>query len=104
QMARPAEGVAAAAVRLAAAHPPPVRPPLRVEPLATEVAFPALGATARLGPRPWFVPVGIAERTREPAGLVAYQGEHGLVAGPARSGKSTTLLTVAAACRAARAD
>jgi S-DNA-T family DNA segregation ATPase FtsK/SpoIIIE len=104
QIARPADGVAAAAVRLAALHPPPARPPLRVEPLPTEVALPALGATARLGSRPWFVPVGVVERTREPAGLVAYQGEHALVTGPARSGKSTTLLTVAAACRAARAD
>jgi S-DNA-T family DNA segregation ATPase FtsK/SpoIIIE len=104
QIARPAEGVAAAAVRVAALHPPPARPPLRVEPLPTEVALPALGATARLGSRPWFVPVGVAERTREAAGLVAYQGEHALVTGPARSGKSTTLLTVAAACRAARAD
>jgi S-DNA-T family DNA segregation ATPase FtsK/SpoIIIE len=104
QIARPAEGVAAAAVRLAAAHAAPVRPPVRIEALATDVAFPALRATARLGPRPWFVPVGIAERTREPAGLVAYQGEHALVTGPARSGKSTTLLTIAAACRTAQPD
>ncbi|MGH9259518.1 MAG: FtsK/SpoIIIE domain-containing protein, partial [Acidimicrobiales bacterium] len=53
---------------------------------------------------PWLVPVGVAERTRAAAGLVVYQGEHALVAGPARSGKSTTLLTIDAACRASRPD
>jgi DNA segregation ATPase FtsK/SpoIIIE, S-DNA-T family len=63
-----------------------------------------VGAEAQLGCRPWRIPVGIADRTRVAATLVAYQGEHALVAGPARSGKSTTLLTVAAACRSARPD
>ena len=104
QIARPADGAAAASVRVAATHPAPTRPPLRVEPLATEVDFGEMGAVAQLENRPWLVPVGIAERTRAAAGLVAYQGEHALVTGPARSGKSTTLLTVAAACRAARPD
>jgi S-DNA-T family DNA segregation ATPase FtsK/SpoIIIE len=102
QVARPHDGAAAAAVRIAAAHPTPSRPPLRIEPLATELRFAELGAAAQLENRPWLVPVGVAERTRAAAGLVVYQGEHALVAGPARSGKSTTLLTIAAACRASR--
>ncbi len=38
------------------------------------------------------------------AGLVVYEGEHALVTGPARSGKSTALLTVAAASRVAGPD
>lgn len=104
QIARPADGAAAAAVRLAAAHPPPARAPVRIEPLATEVRAARLGTPAALGARPWHVPVGIAESTRSAASLVVYQGEHALVTGPARSGKSTTLLTIAAVCREARPD
>jgi S-DNA-T family DNA segregation ATPase FtsK/SpoIIIE len=104
QIARPADGVAAAAARVAALHPPALRPPLRIEPLPTDVRLADLGAAAALDARPWRVPVGVSEATRRAAGLVAYQGEHALVIGPARSGKSTTLLTVAAACRAAAAE
>jgi S-DNA-T family DNA segregation ATPase FtsK/SpoIIIE len=54
--------------------------------------------------RPWSIPVGIAEQTLAASSLIAYQGEHALVAGPARSGKSTTLLTAAAMCRRSRPD
>jgi DNA segregation ATPase FtsK/SpoIIIE, S-DNA-T family len=104
QIARPADGAPAAAVRIAAGHPAPTRPPVRVEPLATEIPFAALRAVAGLDDRPWQIPIGVAERDRSPVGLTAYQGEHALVTGPARSGKSTTLLTIAAACRAARPD
>lgn len=104
QVARPAGGVAVAVERIAAAHRAPRRPPLRVEPLATELPLADLGAAAELDARPWRIPVGVAERTRTAVGLVAYQGEHALVTGPARSGKSTTLLTIAAVCRAARPD
>ncbi|HEX8804814.1 MAG TPA: hypothetical protein VF743_11485, partial [Acidimicrobiales bacterium] len=104
QIARPADGVAADAARLAAAVPTPDRPPLRVTTLATSVPLADVGATAQLGSRPWRVPVGVSEQTLGPAELVVYEGEHALVAGPARSGKSTALLTVAAACRAARSD
>jgi DNA segregation ATPase FtsK/SpoIIIE, S-DNA-T family len=100
QIARPPDGVAAAAVRTAAVHPPVTRPPVRVEPMPTEVRFAELGVAATLEARPWHVPVGISERSRTAAGLASYQGEHALVTGPARSGKSTTLLAVAAACRA----
>jgi S-DNA-T family DNA segregation ATPase FtsK/SpoIIIE len=75
-----------------------------IEALTTELHVDDLGTAAQLERRPWRVPVGVAEGTRAPASLVAYQGEHALVTGPARSGKSTTLLTIAAVCRAARAD
>jgi S-DNA-T family DNA segregation ATPase FtsK/SpoIIIE len=72
--------------------------------LTTEVRLADLGSTANLGARPWTIPVGVAEAARATAHLVAYQGEHALIVGPARSGKSTALLTVAAACKAARGD
>jgi DNA segregation ATPase FtsK/SpoIIIE, S-DNA-T family len=104
QIARPADGVAAAAVRIAACHAAPTRPPLRVETLGTEIGFGALAAAARLDGRPWQVPVGLAEGDRTAVGLTLYQGEHAVVTGPARSGKSTTLLTIAASCRAGRPD
>ena len=100
QIARPACGVAAAVARTAALHAPPSRRPAPVEPLPTAVRLADLGASAELGARPWRVPMALSEATRAPVGLVAYQGEHGLVAGPARSGKSTALLTVASSCRA----
>jgi len=104
QVARPAGGVAAAAARLAGRAPAPSRPPSPVETLATELKVSDLEDQARLGDRPWSVPVGITEEALEPARLVAYPGEHALVTGPARSGKTTALLTVAAVCRRAHPD
>jgi S-DNA-T family DNA segregation ATPase FtsK/SpoIIIE len=104
QVARPADGAQAAARRLAATIPAPSRPPVRMDVLTTEVRLADLGSTANLGARPWTIPVGVAEAARATAHLVAYQGEHALIVGPARSGKSTALLTVAAACKAARGD
>jgi S-DNA-T family DNA segregation ATPase FtsK/SpoIIIE len=67
--------------------------------LPTLLCIDELGARAQLDSRPWTVPIAVAERTRSPAALVAYQGEHVLITGPARSGRSTALLSVAAACR-----
>jgi S-DNA-T family DNA segregation ATPase FtsK/SpoIIIE len=104
QIARPAGGVATAAARLAASAPRPARPPRTIETLGTEVRVRDLRDAAQLGTRPWSIPLGLTEEALAPATLVAYQGEHALVAGPARSGKTTTLLTVAAACRQARPD
>ncbi|HEY8544141.1 MAG TPA: FtsK/SpoIIIE domain-containing protein [Acidimicrobiales bacterium] len=100
QVARPAVGVAQAAARVAERVGAPVsRPPARIETLATELKLSDLQAEARLDDRPWTIPVGITEEALEPAFLVAYPGEHALVTGPARSGKTTALLTVAAVCR-----
>lgn len=58
------------------------------------ITIPDLGVTARLADEPWRVPVGIRESDLETAFLEAYEGEHILVAGPARSGKSTFLLAL----------
>ncbi len=107
QIGRPADGVEGAAARLATAAPAPSRPPRRIATLATEVRLGdlvELQATAQMRTRPWTIPVGIAESTLAPASLVVYEGEHALIAGPARSGRSSTLLTVAAAVRIARPD
>jgi S-DNA-T family DNA segregation ATPase FtsK/SpoIIIE len=112
QVARPAGGLAAAAVRVAACAPAPsgtaptgtARRPDPIASLATTVRLDELAAPARLGERPWSIPIGVAERTLSAAGLLVYEGEHALVTGPARSGRSTALRTVAAACRAGGRD
>jgi len=59
-----------------------------------------LDARAQLTGDPWRIPVGIREADLEPAMLEAYEGEHVIVAGPPRSGKSTMLLALAEAIRA----
>ncbi|MDF2666468.1 MAG: segregation ATPase FtsK/SpoIIIE [Microbacterium sp.] len=69
--------------------------------LPDQVGITELGATAELGQEPWRLPIGIAEADLAPAFLEVYEGEHVLVAGPARSGKSTLLLAIAQALRAA---
>ncbi len=107
QIARPTDGIAAAAARLAAHATTPAgraRPPVPIANLATAVRLVELGAPAQLDDRPWSIPIGLAERTLSAAGLAVYEGEHALVTGPARSGKSTALLTIAAACRQGRPD
>ncbi len=67
--------------------------------LPERVTVAELGAVAHLGSEPWQVPVGIRESDLEPAMLEAYEGEHVLVAGPPRSGKSTLLLAMVEALR-----
>jgi S-DNA-T family DNA segregation ATPase FtsK/SpoIIIE len=107
QIGRPADGLVAAGARLAAratAPTEPARRPVPIANLATVVRLVELSAPAGLDGRPWSIPIGVADRTLSAAGLVVYEGEHALVTGPARSGKSTTLLTVAAASRVARPD
>jgi S-DNA-T family DNA segregation ATPase FtsK/SpoIIIE len=54
-----------------------------------------LGAT-RVGREPWFVPVGIGDERLEPVGFELYEGDHALVAGSPRSGKTAVLLLFAA--------
>ncbi|MGI8663105.1 MAG: FtsK/SpoIIIE domain-containing protein [Acidimicrobiales bacterium] len=59
---------------------------------------------ARVGSRPWLLPIGIGERTLRPAGFELYEGEHALVAGPPRSGRSSALMAVARAFASAVPD
>jgi S-DNA-T family DNA segregation ATPase FtsK/SpoIIIE len=48
-----------------------------------------------VGEEPWRIAIGMRESDLEVAELVLYEGEHAIVAGPARSGKSLTLWTIA---------
>ncbi|ROQ05043.1 MULTISPECIES: FtsK/SpoIIIE domain-containing protein [unclassified Curtobacterium] len=60
-----------------------------------------LGTGAVFAGEPWRIPIGIAEDDLQPASVEVYDGEHVLVAGPARSGKSSVLLAVAELARTA---
>lgn len=63
--------------------------------LPTQAVASGLDAISRVGTDPWLIPVGVRESDLCPAVLEVYEGEHILVSGPARSGKSTCLLAVA---------
>ena len=100
-VATPGIGVEAAVdrVRQSWAHAPAKTPAIRR--LPANVTMLELGVEPRLEAEPWLIPVGIQEADLSPAFLEIYEGEHALVAGPARSGKSTLLLALAAALRGA---
>ena len=73
-------------------------PPTSVEPLPASVDRDTLppatiGATLE-------IPIGLDNVTREPAVAIVRAGEHLAIAGPAASGKSTTLRTIAEQLRA----
>lgn len=101
QVAVPAGGWDAAVDACAAAwagHPRTAPP---VGTLPRVVPWTSVGAAASLGARPWVVPVGVADDDLRPAALRLWEGDHVLVAGPARSGRSTALAVVAHAVVAA---
>ena len=77
--------------------------PTVVGQLPESVSVAELGVSARVGGEPWQLPVGMRESDLAPAVLESYEGEHLLVAGPARSGKSTLLLAIAETLRAGAA-
>jgi S-DNA-T family DNA segregation ATPase FtsK/SpoIIIE len=81
--------------------PRPKQSMVRQLPQRVTVAELAATATAALEREPWRIPVGIRESDLEPAYLDLYDGEHLLIAGPARSGKSTVLLALAEILRGA---
>ena len=69
--------------------PPPV------EVLPESVSVDALLGAGRVSREPLFVPVGIGDETLEPAGFELYEGDHAIIAGPSRSGRTTALMVVA---------
>ena len=71
--------------------------------LPESVTVAELGVAARVTGEPWQVPVGVRESDLAPAVLESYDGEHVLVAGPARSGRSTLLIAMAETLRAGAA-
>ena len=104
-VAKPSVSLADAVARVAETWGPTTPKPTVVGQLPDFVTVPDLKTQAELSGEPWRIPVGVRESDLAPALLEAYEGEHVLVAGPARSGKSTLLLAMAEALReGARAD
>lgn len=68
-------------------------PPIGV--LPESVALDALLGAGRGEREPLFVPIGIGDETLEPAGFELFEGDHAMIAGPPRSGRTTALLVVA---------
>jgi len=101
---RPSGTLEAAVAAVAAATPAPRRPPATVQTLPGRVDVAALVGAARMDEAPWFLPLGVGDRDLAPTGLTLYGGEHALVAGPSRSGRTTALRTLARVVRAARPD
>ena len=79
----------------------PLLAPWSIEVLPSEVAVAEVVGAGRIAAGEWFLPLGIGDTALTPAGLVLCEGEHALVAGPARSGKSTALETIAAVAKTA---
>jgi S-DNA-T family DNA segregation ATPase FtsK/SpoIIIE len=76
----------------------PTSPPRAIGSLPAEVR---LSQPATVAGRPWLVPVGIGDDDLEPVALPFWPGDHALVVGPGRSGRTTTLAAVATALLAA---
>lgn len=96
------EGLAAAVA--AASRPAPGPPPAAIAVLPATVSLHDIRGAAALDGPDWFVPVGIGDTALAPVGLRLGEGDHALVAGPARAGKSTVLCTLADVVGAARPD
>ena len=103
QVARPdpshplADEVAARASRAAGAAPAEGGPP-PVGVLPESVGIDALlgaGRAERGAGADLFIPFGIGDETLEAAGFELYEGDHAMIAGPARTGRTTALRVVA---------
>ena len=102
-VATPSTPLAEAVTLVAGRWGPVPAKPTVVGQLPESVSVAELGVSARVGGEPWQLPVGVRESDLAPAVLESYEGEHVLVAGPARSGKSTLLLAIAETLRAGAA-
>ena len=82
-----------------AADGPPA-PPVPVLPRRVSLREAAPAGSA--ADREWTLPLGLDGASLQPAAVTLHEGDHLLFAGPNRSGRSTALLTVAAAVRLLR--
>ena len=99
QVAIPDGGLAAAVAAIAVSGPLSGGPS-PVESLPASVD-PARLDQARLSGTPIYLPLGLSDDTLAPVGLTLYPGEHALILGPARSGRSASLVLLAAAAACA---
>ncbi len=107
QIALPGPDGLAAAVQAIAAKTGPVsegRGPARIGVLPEEVTIAQIGGALEITPTLWTIPLGIGDASLSPVGVPLHEGEHMLIAGPSRSGKSTTLDAIAAMVAKHRPD
>lgn len=100
-VATPATPLPEAVAQVAARYPDPQAKQSVVGKLPESVTPKELKTTAVIAGEPWQLPVGIRESDLQPHCLELFEGEHAIVAGPARSGKSSVLLAIAEGARAA---
>lgn len=98
-VATPGIGLAAAVERVRQRWAGAAEKDAVVRRLPGNVTAAELGVAPQLDGEPWLLPVGLQEADLSPAMLEVYEGEHVLVAGTARSGKSSLLLALAASVR-----
>lgn len=70
--------------------------PRTVDNLPAEVKVSALNGAIHLGAEEWFIPIGVGDTDLDIVGVALGEGDHLLIAGESRSGRSTLLATVAA--------
>jgi S-DNA-T family DNA segregation ATPase FtsK/SpoIIIE len=103
QIANPHPGGIATAVD-ALADQAVARRPHRIEVLPAEVKVPDVIDAARIFDLEWVLPIGIGDHELRPVGFLLGEGDHVVVAGPPRSGKSTALTTMASVVASHRPD
>lgn len=99
QVALPGADLAAAVATVAASTPSSTRAPSQIRSLPTEVDPAEIIDATVLDAEKWHLALGRRDLDLGPAVLTLYEHEHGLIAGPARSGRSSALLTIAAGVR-----
>jgi S-DNA-T family DNA segregation ATPase FtsK/SpoIIIE len=78
--------------------------PWTIESLPAEVKIPEIVAGAEVYELEWRIPVALGDDSLAPVSWTLRDGDHVLISGPARSGKSTALTTIAAVLRTTRPD
>ncbi len=104
-VARPSGGdLAAAAAALAAESPPAECGPARIGSLPQQIRLEDLPAGGQLEDRRIRILFAVSDLNLEPAGITLHDGEHALVLGPPRTGRTAALAAIGAAARAAGAE
>lgn len=105
QMALPGtDGLAAAVQALKTGPVPEGGEPARIGVLPGEVTTIQICGALDITDSLWTIPLGIGDSSLGPVGVPLHEGEHLLIAGPSRSGKSTTLDAIAAMVAKQRPD
>ena len=105
QIARPEGGdVASAGAALAASAAPAGRGPARIGSLPPRVRFEDLPGGALSEDRRIDIRFAMGDLSLAPTGFALHDGEHALVLGPPRTGRTCTLAAVGAAARGAGAE